>query len=254
MISMNAFNRRTVGVVSVVVATVALAACDTNTPLEPQAPAVNVPAGPNAGIEAAKGALAWTAAMGGSTPLMFLAGAKFQVSGGGPTRTISDNDRSDSDPAIGRFTLDGLKPGTYTVCETVAPSGYAMPTPACVQMTVVANATAFNHFIHWQLPVMMVEFRNLQSNLVGGGTVTLKSGGPAGTVIKTVLDNGANDLNTTPGKFKVQLPAAGTYALCVTYAPPGYQFVVPYSVCQTATMQVGMGIGLNPYTVKPIGG
>jgi hypothetical protein len=185
---------------------------------------------------------------------MFLGGVKFKVTGAGAVRTINDNDRSDSDPAIGKFKLANLLPGGYTVCEIVAPSGYAIPTPACVQMTVQANKTAFEHFINWQLPVMGVDFRDLQSNLVGGGVVTLKAGGPSGTVIKTVIDNGTNDLNTTAGKFTVQLPAAGTYSLCVAYPPPGYQFVTPYSVCQTATLQVGMGIGLNAYTVKPIGG
>jgi hypothetical protein len=50
-------------------------------------------------------------------------------------QTVTDNDSTDADPAVGHFTVTGQPLGTYTVHETVAPAGYELD-PSTKQINV----------------------------------------------------------------------------------------------------------------------
>ncbi|HEU4672122.1 MAG TPA: SpaA isopeptide-forming pilin-related protein, partial [Candidatus Limnocylindrales bacterium] len=73
-----------------------------------------------------------------------LGGATFTVDpnplpGGSGKLTIEDNKGSDANNTDGVIDLDPVRPGDYTVCETVAPTGYNLASPACKDVTVPAN-------------------------------------------------------------------------------------------------------------------
>src|SRR5580765_2804543 len=79
----------------------------------------------------ALGSIAWEKRDTAGT-LITVAGATFTVSpnplvGGVGTYTVIDNSTNDTDPAIGQIKIANIKVGqTYTITETVAPSGYAL--------------------------------------------------------------------------------------------------------------------------------
>jgi uncharacterized repeat protein (TIGR01451 family) len=82
----------------------------------------------------------------GTTSGALLGGATFTVSpnpipGGSGTLTIADNSANDGNNTDGRIDISPAKPGDYTVCETVAPTGYNLPTPVCQDVTVPNNGT-----------------------------------------------------------------------------------------------------------------
>ena len=98
-------------------------------------------------------------------------GATITVSGPRMSATVVDNGQGDADPTWGKLKLFNLQPGTFTLCETVAPVGYATALPACLQTEVVANAVATLQFVHVTLPYAQFQVRNLVSNkLIGGST------------------------------------------------------------------------------------
>jgi hypothetical protein len=125
-----------------------VAACDTDRPVEPTAA---VPAAASAFILPIKtGTLVWKVTDEDPSPL---GGAKFQVTGPkGATWFLADNFAPDSDPISGNFRLAGLQPGTYTVCEIMAPLGYALPdTPCRTKDVFVGDATHVKSFINKEL-------------------------------------------------------------------------------------------------------
>ncbi|MEO7663957.1 MAG: SpaA isopeptide-forming pilin-related protein, partial [Candidatus Limnocylindrales bacterium] len=85
----------------------------------------------------------------GTTDGPLLGGATFTVAGD-PTPgssanllTVTDNGTGDSNPTAGIIDIDPAVPGTYTVCETVPPAGYKLPSPACQTGVVIsANGSA----------------------------------------------------------------------------------------------------------------
>src|SRR5207247_10459022 len=56
-------------------------------------------------------------------------------------QSVTDNQSPDGDPIGGKFDLTITVPGSYTICETEAPSGY-IADPVC-QTVVVTGAGAF---------------------------------------------------------------------------------------------------------------
>ena len=79
----------------------------------------------------------------GTTGGALLGGATFTVAGD-PTPgsnanllTVTDNGTGDSNPAVGVIDIDPATPGTYTICETVPPTGYNLAVPPCQQNVVV---------------------------------------------------------------------------------------------------------------------
>lgn len=211
----------------------ALAACDNDSPLEPTVPSIPTTV-QSAVIPNGLGNIVLNTVTIEANVKKVVGGAKFSYVGPRTSGTVSDNDQKDGDPTWGRIRLSGLLPGTFTLCEIVAPVGYAMSAPACHQITVVANGTTTDEFNHLILPHTQFQVRNAANQAVGGATFTIKTNT---TTIIVVTDNDAKDLNKTGGFFTVRLPGAGSFWVCPATAPAGYVFANP--TCRYSFYQNG---------------
>jgi hypothetical protein len=183
-------------------------------------------------------------------------GATFTVGGasgplactGNPANplTVVDNGVNDADPDPGQIQLNNTCPGTYTVTETVAPTGYAKDDDVTRSVTVASPTV--NQVIGMQGSddpgntdesdfhnrLGMLEWEKRQEigspphPLQGGATFTVGgASGPfacTGTVTNpiTVVDNGANDVDLDPGQIKVSNVCLGSYTVTETGAPAGF--------------------------------
>jgi hypothetical protein len=230
----------------ILIAVAALAACDSQRPLEPTA--VNVPTTVQAAvIPNGLGSLAWTTVALEENQKKVVGGAKFTVTGPRMSGTIVDNGQGDADPTWGKLRLYNLMPGKFTLCEIVAPIGYATLPPVCRQLDVTANAVAQVEFPHVILPHTQFQVRNLADKLVGGATFMIKD---TKSTIMVVTDNGTNEIDTTLGEFTVRLPAAGSYSVCPATAPAGYYFAD--MTCREHFYQNGGYSNIGAFKVVPL--
>ena len=201
-------------------AVAALAACDSDRPLEPTS--VNVPTTVQSAVAPnGLGSLAWTTVVLEANQKKVVGGAKFTISGPRMSATVVDNGQGDADPTWGKLRLYNLVPGTFTLCEVAAPIGYATLPPVCQQIDVIANVITQAQFLHTILPHAQFQVRSLSNKLVGGATFMIKDNK---STIMVVTDNGTNEIDVTLGEFTVRLPAAGSYWVCPVTAPAGYYF------------------------------
>ena len=192
-----------------------------------------------------------------SPPHPLHGGATFTVGGGsGPFScngdltnpvTVVDNGLNDVDPDPGQLKLNNVCLGSYTITETVAPSGSALDDDTTRAVTVsVADLNAVvgtqgtdedgntdESDFHNRLGMIEWEKRNealsgpphaLQVGAtftVGGGSGPFSCNGDATNPV-TVVDNGANDADPDPGQFKLNNVCLGTYTVTETVAPTGY--------------------------------
>ncbi len=93
-----------------------------------------------------KGSLSWTKVDGFTAAKLCGATFTVDVTVGEDTTTITvvDNGANDADEDCGEFLLTGLAPGTWTLTETVAPTGYAAPdgTPAWERLVAPSDNPA----------------------------------------------------------------------------------------------------------------
>ncbi|MCL2782145.1 MAG: prealbumin-like fold domain-containing protein, partial [Actinomycetia bacterium] len=103
---------------------------------------------PKVGFGYPSAKLEWTKTDSENNPL---AGATFHVTGpNGYAKDVTDNQAPDADPTDGGFLLNkGLAPGTYTITETGAPSGFAVdPTPQSVTIDAMGGTGKVGPFIN----------------------------------------------------------------------------------------------------------
>jgi len=162
-----------------------------------------------------------------------LAGATFQIT---PNPTTGTGSTSAVTDASGTITFPGtVKPGDYTVVETVPPPGYLLPTPAQQQATIPELGSATLTFVDPLGKLTWVK-QDRSGNLLGGATfsVTATSGAAVAAPWDldanpiTVVDNTGQpgytgrDTDATPGEFSVDGLPTGTYEVKETAAPPNY--------------------------------
>jgi len=246
--SLLSFDRRALRRASFAVASVAmLAACNAETPLEPTAVSIPTSVQP-AVMPNGLGSLWLSTVTTEANQKKLIGGAKFSILGPRTSKTVTDNDQSDTDPTWGKIKLVGLLPGTWNVCEIVAPVGYVLSTQSCHQLTVYANGTTSDEFTHLILPHTQFNVRNALNQLVGGATFTIRDGNY--TAIITVKDNDAKDIAVAAGGFTVRLPAAGSYWVCPTTPPTGYAFV--NTTCKYGFYQNGYYTSAGTFQVVPL--
>ena len=234
MISMLSLDSRALRRASVAVVSVALlAACDSNRSLEPTVPTVPTTVQPMV-IPNGLGSIVVSTVTTEANVKKLIGGAKLSYQGPRTSGTVIDNGQNDIDPTWGKIRLMSLLPGTFTVCEIVAPIGYVVFGQSCQQITVVANGIATTEFDHVILPHTQFQVRNAANQLVGGATFLIKTNI---ATIMVVTDNDAKDINKTAGNFTVRLPAAGSYWVCPATAPAGYVFGNP--TCRYSFYQNG---------------
>ena len=78
-----------------------------------------------------------------AAPFPLLGGATFEISpdpiDGVGTLTVVDNGAGDADPASGQILVEGVRPGTYTITETVPPDGFFRDDDPTRSITVSAG-------------------------------------------------------------------------------------------------------------------
>lgn len=128
----------------------------------------------------------------------------------------------DTDATAGNFQIDGLMTGTYTITETIAPSGYTL-SPNVLTGTIHDNS--------WTT----VDAGSVQD---GQGSIQWTKVGPDGTsplggatfrvdgpnsFSELVTDDGLNDAaGTIAGTIKVEGLAPGAYTITEVTPPSGY--------------------------------
>jgi hypothetical protein len=161
---------------------------------------------------------------GNDTAYASIAGATFSVTGPGSATTVIGSlvvGSNGSSPI-----LTGLTPGTYTLTETVPPTGYAAITPLQVAVTEGSAATAVNVVDSVVPATLTIMKTDLQTKAPLAGAVLdvrydpLNSGtydDDLGTCTTTTSGSCMPTGNDGPTAL---LP--GTYQITETQAPPGY--------------------------------
>ncbi len=179
-------------------------------------------------------------------------GATFSVSG--PTSlSVVDNGANDADPTAGEIKVINLALGSYTITETVAPSGYSLDSAPRSVTVSNANLNATlgtmgandSSDFHDSLGSVQWEKRDASSGNILQGGATFSVSGPTSL---TVVDNGANDADPTAGEIKVINLALGSYTITETVAPAGYSLdPAPRSVTiSNANLNATLGtMGVN---------
>ncbi|MCE9553552.1 MAG: hypothetical protein K8T91_09285 [Planctomycetes bacterium] len=212
--------------------------------------------------------------LGGAT---FTIGPVNPLTGSGPPLTVVDNGANDADPDAGQIVVNNVRLGTYTITETVAPTGYELDDDSTRSVKVIAgdlNAvvgsplgsppgkddpgnTDESDFHNSLLPntgdpgpgTIEWEKRDEKNLLQGGATFTVANS--ANTFRRTVVDNGANDTDPDAGQIKVIGIPVGTFTVTETVAPAGYAIdddaTRSATVTQAALNEViGSPLGLPP--------
>ena len=155
-----------------------------------------------------------------------LGGATFRVTGPfGYDMTVLDDSALDADKTAGQFKVLGLKLGTYTVTETVAPAGYILD-PASQDGTLTQaapNATIAKAFVNTLGELLWTKDKGDNAKTpLGGATFSVTPNPFTGSGSLTVVDNDASDQDKAAGKFQLVDVRVGTYTVVETAAPEGY--------------------------------
>jgi hypothetical protein len=228
-----------------------LAACDTDRPTEPTPSAM--PVAPSLAKGGNLGGLIISLVdQNNQSPANL--GAQYTVakSGGMPT-VVADNGPSDSNSYVGLVVMLNIAPGTYTVCQTAAPSDFVLPSPQpCQTIGVLAGSNtpgtaSVIQFVNLTVPrATWVAFDDINWDSIPGVTFT----GDDGSGPVAILDNSPLDLDPTPGKFAVQVPNGTSYTVCPKATPAGYVFPTIPQGCVTKPMAPGTTTAIGNMYVR----
>jgi hypothetical protein len=115
-----------------------------------------------------------------------LGGATFLVTGPSYPNgvTVVDNSPPDQDPAAGKFMLNNLALGTYTIQETAAPDGFNLdPTIASVTLTA-SNPSNCDNTTGDVVPVFVDTPSQPMFRMTGGGSIFLPAGAIPGQGVR----------------------------------------------------------------------
>ena len=155
--------------------------------------------------------------------------------------TITDNQWPESSPQDGSLQKGLPHPGTWTVCQTVAATGYVLPAgQPCAKVVVQWGEIGWAGFFvnnlpysaNWGVTEGVVDANNNYAPLAGAKfTVQYQR-----SLNKTSIDdNGPNDYDPRPGRVAMKLGAAGTYTVCEVQAPANHW--LPKPPCQTVNVK-----------------
>jgi hypothetical protein len=165
-------------------------------------------------------------------------GATFTVKDSlGQGSTITDDQWPESSPQAGSLQIALGHPGTWTVCQTVAPAGYVLPAgQPCTK--VVANwgqiisggefVSYLPYSANWGVTEGVLDANNNYVPLAGAKFTVAFSRG-LGKI--SVDDDGQNDYDPRPGRVALKLSGAGTYSVCEVTAPANHW--LPKPPCKT---------------------
>jgi hypothetical protein len=129
----------------------------------------------------------------------------------------------DQDNALGMFLKENVS-GNYTLCETLAPSGFIAQAPTCklFQANPGFSPQNLGKFVNAPTYSLFFNVQDPQGKPLGSTTFVVKRAGytPQGDI--NLADNIMPDRDPTTGKYFVIVPAAGDYVVCQYDAPWGY--------------------------------
>lgn len=172
------------------------------------------------------GSISWV--KNGPDGQALLGGATFSVTPnpltGSGSLTVVDNGANDADGDAGEFRVANARVGTYSVCETAAPSGYILD-PDCAAVSVTDGAPngtiAAGTFVN-TLGSIAWQKEDEDAALLGGATFEVTPNPLTGTGSLVIEDGDANDADPAAGKIKIANSRVGTYSVCETIPPDGY--------------------------------
>jgi hypothetical protein len=252
--SLTFFERRGIRLSSLVLAgATLLAACDNDRPTEPIVEAKPVAA--NLGKGSTPGGLIISLVdQNGQSPATL--GAQYTMTvakSGGMTTFAVDNGPGDTNSFIGVIVMLNVTPGSYTVCQTVAPSDFVLPSPKpCQSITVLPGTNTPGSAAHIQFTNLTVPhatwvaFDDLNWVNIAGVTFTGDNG--SGPVV--IADNSPLDLDPTPGKFEMRVPNGNSFTVCPKATPPGYAFPAIPQGCVTKAVAPGQTTAMGNMFVR----
>jgi hypothetical protein len=195
----------------------AVAACDTDQTVAPKP--TTIPTEASAMFVAKPGVLVITIVdQDGNAPKTVGAQFTYTAAGGGAAYFLVDNGSGDSDPTPNVIRRSNLL-GSYNVCQTVAPTDYVLPSPACQTVSVSSGTTATLKFVDKTVALIQWTAVDMFDQPVAGATFTVDVGnGPV-----KVADNSPLDLDKTDGRFMAKAPN-GTSTVCPFLPPTGWYF------------------------------
>lgn len=234
-----------------------LAACDNDRPLSPTATPIPTTASLAKAGNAKVGALRITI-LDQNNALPTTLGSQFTVApmGGGQTFFVVDNSPQDAHSLIGSVLVLGLPAGFYSVCQTVAPTDYVLPTsPSCQQypIEIVAGTSTLADASHIGFNILTAahlqwSVADMLNQQIGGAvfTATYLSG------VDTIPDNSAKDLDKNPGRVEIKVADPSGVTVCPLTPPKHYMFPVPLSSnCFGLMPPPGQTTFLTNYIVNP---
>ncbi len=140
-----------------------------------------------------------------------LAGAEFHITGANYDVVKKSNNN-------GQIELNDLEPGTYTITETKAPTGYELAA-APFTVTVAENSTFTQTVINEKI---VPQVGTIVINKVDDNNVAL-----AGAAFHITGPNGYDEMKTSNNMGQIELHelAVGEYTVTETKAPAGYELV-----------------------------
>ena len=158
---------------------------------------------------------------------------------------VLDDSPQDQDKAFGKFLKEFTQRGMYTLCETLAPSGYQLPIAPCKGIYAAPGlvkdqgkwVNAPNYSLYFNVT-------NTLGQPLSGTSFAVKRQYYLNDIL--VSDNVAPDRDPITGKYFVILPAAGFYVVCQHDAPLGYD--IPASNCSQIAVNPKLGIPANAGT------
>jgi hypothetical protein len=200
------------------IGTAVLAACDDSETTGPKPAAIPTAASPIISVAKPGTLRIMIFDQNGTAPTTV--GAQFTVAlAGGPALFLVDNGTGDTDPTDNVLRMTGLL-GTYTVCQTVAPTDYVLPTPACQSVVVGVGSSPKMQFINKTVGLAQWSVLGMDGMPVGDAVFVWHDSIGISTV---VADNSARDLDKTPGRFLVKAPY-GSGGACPLTAPKYWIF------------------------------
>ena len=249
----------------------ALAACDTDRAVAPKPATIPTEASPM--FVAKPGVLVITVVdENGNAPTTGGAQFTYTPGGGSATYFLVDNGSGDTDPTPNVIKKLNLL-GSYSVCQTVAPTDYVLPSPACQTVSVAPGAVANLKFVDKTVGLIQWAAVDMFNQGVAGTTFNVD----LGSGLVSVPDNSALDLDKNDGRFMVKAPNGSAFLCpdtpptnwyfnagqgCATYPAPAGQtsfaeswHLFPiYSMIVQAADPITWGAGPSTYEVKNTNG
>ena len=190
-----------------------------------------------------KASVAWSK-VDDSTPAKPVSGSQWKITGPFETNLdvtdcVADSaeecDGLDKDPAAGKFKVENLNFGKYTLSETSAPEGYQIPGDRNLRTFTVDSKvpdyvfeTAFvNPRIKGVVTWAKVDESKPNPQYLAGSQWQLKGPGEAKTVTDCVAQTPQEctslDKDPAAGRFEIDELVWGDYVLIETKAPAGYE-------------------------------